>query len=91
MIQQHVKLDLLLADKIVGSMAYGHSGGGPDYGEYRSRTIVAGGSSSKDAAAALLKTPESDRPKSLRSALWALGEAVDLLTREYQRDEAEEL
>lgn len=80
LLSEHVHLDLLFTDKVCGHMAYGHIGGGPSYGELRGRTIVGSGKTPAEAARALVeRNPEHFRPKCLRSAVWALGEAMQLL------------
>jgi hypothetical protein len=72
LLNEHVKLDLLFANKVCGHMAFGHVGGA-DYGEARGRTIVGSGKTPQEAARALLeRNPPHLRPKSLRSAVWAL-------------------
>jgi len=80
LLREHVHLDLLFTDRVCGHMAYGHVGGGPSYGELRGRTIVGSGKTPQEAARALVeRNPEHLRPKCLRSASWALGEALELL------------
>lgn len=78
LIAEHVKLDLLFTDKVCGHMAYGHIGGA-DWGPLRGRTIVGSGKTQAEAAKALLDNPPHMRPKSLRSAAWALSQALELL------------
>lgn len=78
LLREHVKLDLLFCDKICGHMAYGHVGGA-DYGPLRGRTIVGSGKTPQEAAQALVeRTYPHLRPKSLRSAAWALEQALSL-------------
>ncbi len=78
LLREHVKLDLLFADKVCGHMAYGHVGGA-DCGELRGRTFVGSGNSPQEAAQALVeRTYPHLRPKSLRSAAWALEQALEL-------------
>lgn len=80
LLREHVKLDLLFNDKVCGHMAYGRIGGGLDYGDLRGRTIVGSGKTPREAALALVeRNPEHYRPKSLRSATWALEQALSLL------------
>lgn len=78
LLREHVKLDLLFADRLCGHMAFGHVGGA-DYGELRGRTITGSGKSPQEAARALVeRNPPHLRPKSLRSAAWALEQALAL-------------
>lgn len=78
LLREHVKLDLLFTDRVCGHMAYGHVGGA-EYGELRGRTIVGSGETPQEAARALVeRNPEHFRPKSLRSAAWALEQALEL-------------
>jgi hypothetical protein len=84
LIAEHVKLDLLFTDKVCGHLAYGHIGGA-DWGPMRGRTIVGRGNTQAEAARALLDNPPHMRPKSLRSAAWALSQAMTLLKKGYER------
>lgn len=78
LLREHVKLSLLFSDKVCGHMAYGHVGGA-DWGPVRGRTLVGSGRTPQEAAQALLtRNPPHLRPKSLRSAAWALEQALQL-------------
>ena len=78
LLREHIKLDLLFADKVCGHMAYGHVGGA-EYGELRGRTLVGSGKTPQEAAQALVERNYPHlRPKSLRSAAWALEQALEL-------------
>lgn len=78
LLRHHVKLNLLFTDRVCGHMAYGRIGG-PEWGPLSGRTIVSSGETPADAARGLVeRTPEHFRPKSLRSASWALEQALSL-------------
>lgn len=78
LLEAGVHLHLLFSHTVNGHIAFGHMGG-HEVGQVR--TLVAGGHTPEEAARGLAeRTPAHFRPECLRSSMWALGEAVELLT-----------
>lgn len=75
LLEAGVHLHLLFRNHICGHIAFGQMGG---LAVGATRTLVSGGATPREAALGLLRTPESYRPRSLQTSLWALSEAAEV-------------